>query len=120
MYMADEHGFVKAKYFEDVHRERFTAAIILVHQFKRGGAVKTIVEAPHINLTYGASDSALSAGGTATLILDIDLQPGMHVYAPGVEGGYIPIDWKMPASKGWIATPVVYPNSRRLNLPAIH
>ena len=32
----------------------------------------TSVEAPHINLTYGASDSALSPGGTTTLILDIE------------------------------------------------
>ena len=120
MYIIDEHGVVKAKYFEDDHRERYTAASILVHQFNQDGAVKTSVEAPHISLTYGASDSGLSAGGTTTLILDIELKPGMHVYAPGVQGGYIPIDWKMPTSKGWIATPVIYPNSRKLNLPAIH
>jgi hypothetical protein len=120
MYIVDEHGVVKAKYFEDDHRERFTAASILVHQFNRDGEVKTTVTAPHISLTYGASDSALSAGGTTTLIIDIDLQPGMHVYAPGVEGGYIPIDWKMPESKGWLASPVAYPASRKLNLPAIH
>lgn len=119
-YIIDEHGVVKAKYFEDDHRERFTAASILVHQFGQDGSVKTTVEAPHIQLNYSASDAALSPGGTSTLILDIDLKPGMHVYAPGVEGGYIPIDWKMPESKGWIATPVSYPQSKKLNLPAIH
>lgn len=119
-YIVDEHGVVKAKYFEDDHRERFTAASILVHQFGQGGTVKTTVEAPHIQLSYSASDAALSPGGTSTLILDIGLKPGMHVYAPGVEGGYIPIDWKMPESKGWIATPVSYPQSKKLNLAAIH
>lgn len=119
-YIIDEHGIVKAKYFEDDHRERYTAASILVHQFGQGAVAKTMVEAPHIQLTYGASDAALSPGGTSTLILDIDLRPGMHVYAPGVEGGYIPIDWRMPESKGWIALPVSYPESRKLNLAAIH
>jgi Disulphide bond corrector protein DsbC len=120
MYIIDEHGVVTAKYFEGDHRERFTAASILVHQFGQDGAVKTSVNAPHIQLTYSASDAALSPGGTATLILDIDLKPGMHVYAPGIEGGYIPIDWKMPESKAWIAEPVSYPQSKKLNLPAIH
>jgi hypothetical protein len=120
MYIIDERGIVKAKYFEDDHRERYTAASILVHQFGQDGVVKTAVDATHIQLTYSASDAALSPGGTATLILDIDLKPGMHVYAPGVEGGYIPIDWKMPESKGWIAGPASYPESRKLNLAAIH
>jgi hypothetical protein len=120
MYIIDERGVVTAKYFEDDHRERFTAASILVRQFGQDGAIKTTVDAPHIQLTYSASDAALSPGGTATLILDIDLKPGMHVYAPGVGGGYIPIDWKMPESKAWIAEPVSYPESKKLNLPAIH
>lgn len=119
-YLIDEHGIVKAKYFEDDHRERYTAASILVHQFNQDGAARTAVDAPHVRLTYSASDTALSPGGTTALILDIDLQPGMHVYAPGVEGGYIPIDWKMPESKAWIASPVTYPASKKLNLPAIH
>ena len=39
MYLIDEHGVVKAKYFEDDHRERFTAASILVHQFGQGGVL---------------------------------------------------------------------------------
>jgi len=120
MYIIDEHAVVTAKYFEDDHRERFTAASILVHQFGQDGAVKTTVDAPHIQLTYSASDAALSPGGTAALILDIDLKPGMHVYAPGVEGGYIPIDWKMPESKAWIAEPVSYPESKKLHLAAIN
>jgi hypothetical protein len=119
MYIIDQHGVVKAKYFEDDHRERYTPASILVHQFNHDGAAKTTVTAPHISLTYGASDKTLSAGGTATLIMDIDLPPGMHVYAPGVQGGYIPIDWKLPESKGWVVKSALYPAWRMLNLPAI-
>jgi hypothetical protein len=44
----------------------------------------------------------------------------MHVYAPGVEGGYIPIGWSMTESKGWRAHDVKWPPSRKMNLPVIH
>jgi len=52
------------------------------------------------------------------LVLDIELKPGMHVYAPGVDG-YIPIDWKIQASP--VATPhdVSLPKSEILYLKAI-
>jgi hypothetical protein len=43
----------------------------------------------------------------------------MHVYAPGVEGGYIPVAWRMAESKGWRAEPVAWPVSRKLHLEAI-
>ncbi len=62
----------------------------------------------------------MSPGGRATLIVDLELKPGMHVYAPGVEGGYLPIEWKMPESKGWLAHAVNYPASRKLRLEAIN
>jgi AhpC/TSA family protein/cytochrome c biogenesis DsbD-like protein len=119
MFIIDERGVVKAKYFEDDHRERYTAASILVHEFGEGGSAKTTIEAPHLSLSYGASDTRLSPGSRATLTLEIELKPRMHVYAPGVEGGYIPIDWKVAESKGWLAQPVSYPASRKLRLEAI-
>lgn len=120
MYLIDEHGVVTAKYFEQDHRERYTAASVLVRQFGEGGAARTVIETPHLRLTASASDTRLSPGGTATLVVELDLKPGMHVYAPGVAGGYIPIDWRSPASTLWLAGPVAYPPSRNLRLEAIH
>lgn len=120
LYLIDQHGVVTAKYFEGDHRERFTAASILVHSFGEGVATRTVVETPHLRLTYGASDKHLSAGGTTALIVDLDLKPGMHVYAPGVTGGYIPIDWRSPQSTAWLADPVSYPASHNLRLEVIH
>jgi len=119
-YVLDERGVVKAKYFEDDHRERYTAASILFHELGADGSAKTTVETPHVKISYGASDASLSPGGRATLIVDLELKPGMHVYAPGVEGGYLPIEWKMPESKGWLAHAVDYPASRKLRLEAIN
>jgi Disulphide bond corrector protein DsbC len=51
-------------------------------------------------------------------VIEIDLKPKMHLYAPGVQG-YIPIDWQMEKSPAWAAFPAAYPASTMLNLPAI-
>jgi len=118
-FLIDERGVDKAKYFEDDHRESYTAASILAHEFGGDGLAKTTVETPHLSLSYGSSDASLSPGRRATLIVDIELKPRMHVYAPGVEGSYIPIEWTISDSKGWIAHPTSYPASRKLHLPAI-
>jgi hypothetical protein len=53
------------------------------------------------------------------LVLDLELKPGMHVYAPGVEG-YIPIDWKMTVSELATAHEATYPKPEILFLQAIN
>jgi DsbC/DsbD-like thiol-disulfide interchange protein len=119
MYLIDERGIVRAKYFEDDHVERYTAAGILVRHFGAAGADKTEIDTPHLKLTSSASDAVVWPGNRITLVLDLELKPGMHVYAPGVQGGYIPIAWTMAESKDWLALPVAYPGSRMLHLPVI-
>lgn len=119
MYIIDENGIVRAKYFEEDHIERYTAASILVRHFGAPGAEKAEFETRFLKLTSSASDAEVRPGNRITLALDLDLKPGMHVYAPGVQGGYIPIDWTIAESHGWLALPVAYPQSRMLNLPVI-
>jgi DsbC/DsbD-like thiol-disulfide interchange protein len=119
MYIVDKHGIVRAKYFEEDHVERYTAASILVRHFGAPGAEETQIETPQVKLTSSASDAAVWPGNRITLSLDLEIKPGMHVYAPGVNGDYIPIDWTIAGSKNWLALPVIYPTSRMLNLPVI-
>jgi len=120
-YILDQNGVVRAKYFEDDFRERYTAANILWRQFGVGeGPVQVTADTPHLRISTVASDTEARAGTRLALALEIELKPGMHVYAPGVEGGYIPIDWSMAESKGWKAHEVVWPASRKLRLEAIH
>ena len=52
------------------------------------------------------------------LTLDVDLEPNMHVYAPGVEG-YIPIDWKMEDSGAAQVLAPAFPRAEKLYLKAI-
>ena len=119
-FILDRKGVVVSKYFEDDYRERYTASDILVRQFdaKLGGGEAT-VETKHLSLTTSASQTGVKMGEKVALVVDIDLKPKMHVYAPGVEG-YIPIDWQMTKSDAAADAPVKYPESRKLFLAAIN
>jgi DsbC/DsbD-like thiol-disulfide interchange protein len=114
----DERGIVRAKYFEEDHRERHTASNLLV-RLGESTAGRVKAETKHLKLAATASDPVVRAGNRVRLILDIELKPGMHVYSPAVRGSYIPIDWQMPGSNGWLAHPVEYPVGKSLHLPAI-
>ncbi|MEX2260784.1 MAG: protein-disulfide reductase DsbD domain-containing protein [Bryobacteraceae bacterium] len=84
------------------------------------GTMKFQVETAHLQVTASASDAVVRSGSRILLALDIELKPGMHVYAPGVEGGYIPIDWSITGSPEWTAHPLAAPASEKLHLPAIN
>jgi AhpC/TSA family/Disulphide bond corrector protein DsbC len=119
VYILDAKGNVSAKYFEDDFRQRFTAADILVQRF---GVVpesrKTEIEGKQLKATATASNAIVRPGQRVALVLDLELKPGMHVYAPGVEG-YIPIDWKMAAGDAAEPHDTVYPKPQILFLKAI-
>ena len=117
-YVINADGIVTAKYFDDDYRERSSAASILTREFGADGAVRQVVENTQVKITYYASDATLAPGHRASLVVEVEPKPKMHVYAPGVDR-YIPIDWQMAESKAWISFPAVYPASKRLNLPAI-
>jgi hypothetical protein len=118
-YLIGPDGVVKAKYFEDFYRDRFTAGQILVRTLgSESGAARQVSETPHLQVTSWASDAAVRGGNRFSLVLDVDLGPKMHVYAPAVEG-YIPIDWQVEEVTGLTRFDVEYPKSHDLHLPAI-
>jgi hypothetical protein len=119
-YVVDPRGIVKSKYFHDDYTERFSAGSILTREFGENGTESVVVDNPQIRLSYSASDSSFAPGHRIALTVDLDFKPKMHVYAPGVEGGYIPIDWKMNDSPAWVSFAAEYPASHKVHLPAIN
>ncbi len=116
-YVLDARGVIVAKYFDD--DAHYTPAAILVHQFRwTPPEPATEVEGKQLTAKVGASNMMVAPGQRVALILDIDLNPGMHVYAPGVEG-YIPIDWKMQDSPTAAVHEPMFPHSEKLYLKAI-
>jgi hypothetical protein len=109
-----------SKYFEDDYKNRVSTADILARQFGAPvDALRGAVETKHLQITTAASNNIARPGLRIALSLDIELKPGMHVYAPGVRG-YIPIDWRLdeggPAAK---RHSFEYPGSEMLRLEAI-
>lgn len=117
-YLVDGKGRVKSKYFEEDYRERISAANIMVREFNEGGIAGTEIQAKHLKLRLSSSNPSVYVGSRLMLMLDLVLPPKMHVYAPDVKG-YIPVDWAMKESKGWLSLPVNYPAAKRVELPAI-
>ena len=82
-------------------------------------AARGSAETKHLQVTSAASNDIARPGLRIALSLDVELKPGMHVYAPGVQG-YIPIDWRLeeggPAAK---QHSFEYPPSEMLRLEAI-
>jgi len=120
VYVVDAHGKVVSKYFEDDYKDRVTTADILARQF--GASIETaasLSETKHLQIRATASNNVGRPGQRIALSLQIELKPGMHVYAPGVQG-YIPIDWQLeeggPAAK---RHEFKYPAPEMLRLEAI-
>jgi hypothetical protein len=118
-YILDPNGVVVAKYFEDDFRERVTANDILLRQYGvEPMSPHRTFSGKHVQLAVSATDQSVLGGERVALAIDVDLKPGLHVYAPGVEG-YIPIEWKLKDTGAATFFPVVFPSSRMLHLDAI-
>lgn len=112
-------GVVVARYFEDDYKQRYTASDILVRQFGADtGAAPSTIETKRLRLSASASTDLVHSGQRIALVLDIDLKPRMHVYAPGVEH-YIPINFSIRPSPAIEIHPAVYPPAKTLRLEAI-
>jgi len=120
-YVLDARGVIVAKYPDDEAGGRYTPAAILVRQFGWMPPEPAVeVEGKQLTAKAGASNATVAPGQRVTLMLDIDLEPNMHVYAPGVEGGYISINWKMQDSQTAAVHPAIFPRSQKLYLKAIN
>lgn len=110
---------VRAKYFEADYKDRFTGGHLLVRQLgANSGAARKTARTSHLKVASWASDRVVRGGNRFALVLDVNLNEGMHVYAPGVQG-YIAIDWRMEDAAGLTPFEAEYPESRTLHLPAI-
>jgi len=119
-YLIDPQGIIQSKYFYRKFFERQMSAGILVREFgTETDSPRYEAKTDHLKITASASNSTVGRGNHIELVLDVQLNPGIHVYAPDVEGGYKPIQWKMVTSRGLQTKPVEYPPSRMLHLPVI-
>ncbi len=118
-YYIDSGGVIREKYFEAKYTDRFTPNNVIGKLFPElTEEVTQKIEAPHLRLTLEQSDHDVVPGSRVSLIAEIELPPGTHVYSPGVQG-YKPIQLSVHEASGIELAPVVYPSSKILYLEAI-
>ena len=118
-YILDRQGKVVSKHFENDYRERTSTTAILIGEFgKSPDGPGGVAETKHLHLTTAASTREAHPGHRIVLSLKIELKPGMHVYAPRVQG-YTPIEWRMEEGNAAKPHAFSYPPSRMMHLKAI-
>jgi hypothetical protein len=122
-FMIERGGKITGRYFEENYAERSTTKDVLIRQFGPGseaafGNPHTVHETKHLRVSASASDTLIRAGQRIALVLDVELKPNMHVYAPEVKG-YIPVAWALDSTAGR-SVDAAWPQSKVLLLPALN
>jgi len=117
-FLVDENGIVRAKYFEQMHRQRYTADSILVREYGGSGGRHVEVTTDHLRLSAFPAQDVASRGNRITLALELDLPPKMHVYAPGVQG-YRPVVVEIDKHPFLLSHETDFPEPEMLHLEAI-
>jgi DsbC/DsbD-like thiol-disulfide interchange protein len=78
-----------------------------------------VVEGKHVRVVLKQSSETARPGATVRLIAEVQMPAGMHVYAPGIDPPYRPIQMKVESASGVRFSPVKYPPSKKLRLEAI-
>jgi hypothetical protein len=85
MLVMDENGIVREKYFEEKYANRRTAQGILT-LLGDGEPAGPGVSAKHVTVRTAPQVADAFAGSRVTLVADVDIEKGMHAYAPGAQG----------------------------------
>jgi len=117
-FIVDAAGVVKSKYFEPGHRQRFTAETVLVREFGVGGGSRMRIDTDHFRMNAYPSQSVARRGNRVTLVMEIELPPKMHLYAPGVEG-YKPVSVTVADNPSLRVHETTFPEPEILQLAAI-
>jgi peroxiredoxin len=117
----DAQGIIREKFFESNDLDRFTPNDVIVKLFPELAEQVNdkVVEAPHLQLSLAHSDRVVIPGNRVSLIAEIRLPTGVHVYSPEVKG-YKPIVLSIHPTTDVVPVGLTYPRSNILYLEAIH
>ena len=117
-YLVDQAGRVVSKYFEESHRQRYTADTILVKEYDVDGGQHVEARTDHLSLVAYPSQDVVRRGNRLTLTVRVELPKKMHVYAPRVQG-YFPVAFSVQESQYVRTHEAEFPQAEVLHLPAI-
>jgi len=85
-FVSDASGVVRSKFFEKTYAERQTAGSVLALAGDTPAAASGELRNDLFTLRLASSNAEAAAGQRVTLVLDFELKPNRHAYAPGVQG----------------------------------
>jgi hypothetical protein len=116
----DANGVIREKYFEEDYEQRFTANNVIAKMFPELVEESSHkVRAPHLQLKLAQSDRSAFPGSRVSLVMEVGLPAGTHVYAPNAYG-YKPISLAVQPSEDVRVTTASYPQAKILYLEAIN
>ncbi len=112
-FMLDANARVSSRFFEEFYRERNTTSNVML---KLGIGLTPIAAVrgttAQLKFTAYPSNPTVTAGTRFSLAVEVEPNPGMHVYAPGAETmGYRVIGLNMAPSEHVRFEPVSFPDS---------
>ena len=117
-FYVDVSGVIREKFFERNELDRFTPNNVIGKLFPElAEEVGQNVETPHLRLNLAQSDRIAVPGNRVSLVAEVELPPGVHVYASEVQG-YKPTLLVIGGSSEFVLDPVVYPKPKILFLEA--
>ena len=117
-FYVDVSGVIREKFFERNELDRFTPNNVIGKLFPElAEEVGQNVETPHLRLNLAQSDRIAVPGNRVSLVAEVELPSGVHVYASEVQG-YKPTLLVIGGSSEFVLDPVVYPKPKILFLEA--
>ncbi len=112
-FMLDSNDRVKSRFFEEYYRERSTTSTVML---KMGIGVSPIAAiqgtTDQLKFTAYPSNHSVTVGTRFALAVDVEPNPGMHVYAPGADAmGYRVIGLSLAPNPLVRYEPVEFPDS---------
>lgn len=95
-FVTDGAGVVRSKFFEKTYPERRTAASMLALGGEAAAAIAGELRNDLFTLRLSASNTHAAPGQRVSLLLDFEMMPNRHAYAPGVKG-YRPLRLRIDA-----------------------
>jgi AhpC/TSA family/Thiol:disulfide interchange protein DsbD, N-terminal len=110
-FVTDADAVVRSKFFEKTYAERRTAAsfLTLAGETPEGPVAET--STPTFTLRTSSSNREAAPGQRVTLVLDFEMKPAMHAYAPGVQG-YRPLRLRLDPQPLVTVQEPLFPPSR--------
>jgi alkyl hydroperoxide reductase subunit AhpC len=111
-FILDPDGVVLERHFEDLYIERNTISSVLLRMGEDVAPVQaTEVSTLQLELTTYPSNPELAVGNRFSLVLDIEPNEGMHVYAPGASDSYTAITLDIEDQPYLRVLPMEFPES---------